>query len=1157
MSFLKIGELIEIGPENIQNMESIAIDSKIIENFSKFASNLKKIAPKAEDFLYFSAVMMHSAEASGLNDDGTPKLTSKGEVVNVGWDKSGGTWRWKSNDPKIKPYKNSNGDIFPEEELVKAHKKWVGKPLCIDHKSSSVDHVRGFIVDTYYDRSLKRVIALCALDKFNYPDLARKVATGYSNSVSMGTAVGTAICSDCGTKAKVEADFCKCMRGRTCYGEINVDLNPIELSIVVNGADPQAKIKHIIAAANNMATYVEQKEQEFNKIATESFSATLSYNKESGDDNSENGTMSFQADSLDKLKSDIDKALQDISKISEEYKENMSENTNDGALSQTHSSTSMQESDLESTDSNIAPPAARFASQEDSVGIESQLRDITAKLETMQENLNKLANSAKQEEIMSGNKENLNKKGYFQGAGGVNEPTPGQTKYEKDPLNEQLRDNEDRQMVGAKPFPEVGSVDGLMGDDLDRKKMLARAEAEERAVKRAAIVSKAKARLEQTKQAYFQGSPNADPAKVLPYEVDKLEGDLREKSDKHMVGQKPFPEVGKVDGLHPSPDSADEKDELKRKEKLLRAALKARFVKAAKADGSHDAGNSAWEVYLGDKLLLTASVDDITGGRSESLYTAVATKEYGSELIGKVRKLGADKVAAGFAKSAQDAAPAPAPEAAAPEAAAPAGLDEVATDTGKEGDEKENALELAESVRDLTSDLVESVRALTGEQAEMGNLDSMKADDSSDENKVSTAALFKMRKELNSELLSAMKESVATLTDHEKELRTIANMYEKGAVNSTNKDLVTSLVGEAVSETKEAMAESYKLLSAFVKYARGTDAIVKRAQAEALTKENGEKMAPEHDSLMAMVDKGSSVRSASDTLDALLAEDVDSADVAEETEEDMGSADTDENNAGQVMTNDPAKAKEMADKGMDVKVTASLNSRASRDIARAKLAAEMKFHPLLDVAHENLVENKSDVKTENGHFETLEETHSAMMDFATTPVKVRKEAEAIHTLVSEGKLDAADVDTLEAHGVDPDAVKYYKQFWGQAGSEGSQFATELVKEHAKAELDEQMTQYRVKLARAYELTYEMIDRDLLPRTKEAVNNQVNEVMKWNDESFESVKKVIASQKPAIRKEASGRMPQVGFLGLEDAPSGQSDLASQLNLAFSSNKKRLF
>jgi hypothetical protein len=176
MAFNKFGEATEI---RIESADSCIpeIDPEYLEQFRKTAASLKKIAPKAEDFLYFSAVMMHAAEAAALHEDGTPKLNAKGEAVAVGWDKSNNTWRWTSNDPSIKPYKNSNGDIFPEEELVKAHKKWVHKPLCIDHKSSSVDHVRGFIVDTYYDRNLKRVIALCALDKAGYPQLARNVAT--------------------------------------------------------------------------------------------------------------------------------------------------------------------------------------------------------------------------------------------------------------------------------------------------------------------------------------------------------------------------------------------------------------------------------------------------------------------------------------------------------------------------------------------------------------------------------------------------------------------------------------------------------------------------------------------------------------------------------------------------------------------------------------------------------------------------------------------------------------------------------------------------------------------------------------------------------------------------------------------------------------------
>src|ERR1035437_11056734 len=107
---IKLGEAHEIRLENPDSCIP-EVSAECLENFKKIAANLKKIAPKAEDFLYFSAVMMHAAEASALNDDGTQKLNAKGETVKVGWDKSGGTWRWFSNDSNIKPYKNSNGDI--------------------------------------------------------------------------------------------------------------------------------------------------------------------------------------------------------------------------------------------------------------------------------------------------------------------------------------------------------------------------------------------------------------------------------------------------------------------------------------------------------------------------------------------------------------------------------------------------------------------------------------------------------------------------------------------------------------------------------------------------------------------------------------------------------------------------------------------------------------------------------------------------------------------------------------------------------------------------------------------------------------------------------------------------------------------------------------
>src|SRR5574337_92981 len=593
MPIIKLGEAHEI---HLENPESCIpeVSAEVLENFRKFAANLKKIAPRAEDFLYFSAVMMHAAEAAALNDDGTPRLTIKGEPVQVSWNKDGGTWKWMSNDPNIKPYKNSNGDIFPEEELTKAYKKWKHKPLCVDHKSSSVDHVRGFIVDTYYDRNLKRVIALCALDKAGFPQLARQISTGVSNCVSMGTAVGRAICYDCGRVARSEADFCNHMKNKTCYGEINVDLNPIELSIVVNGADPRANIKHIIAAANTMNTYLENRAKELDKLAELVYTATITVGGNEGGNDNKTAQFTINATDLGKFKSEIDDAFQKLeefktAKISEK-------DTNDLAFNQSSGSIAMDEG--APTDSGLAlqtPQNTRIAAASLEAESLTELQEVTAsieaKLNQMKKSLDKLAKTTSniQEENMSGSKE-INKQAYFQGGGGVNEPTPGQVKYPKDGLNEQLRENEDKHMVGQPPFPEVGPVDGMHpspgsvdpSDELARKKMLARAEAEERAMKRNAIVNMAKDALN-NREAYFQGGGGVNepsPGKAK-YPKDKLNEELREYEDKQMVGQKPFPGVGPVDGMHPSPASADPSDELKRKQMLARAQLRARFVKAA------------------------------------------------------------------------------------------------------------------------------------------------------------------------------------------------------------------------------------------------------------------------------------------------------------------------------------------------------------------------------------------------------------------------------------------------------------------------------------------------------------------------------------------------------------------------------------------------
>jgi hypothetical protein len=110
---------------------------------------------------------------------------------------------------------------------------------------------------------------------------------------------------------------------------------------------------------------------------------------------------------------------------------------------------------------------------------------------------------------------------------------------------------------------------------------------------------------------------------------------------------------------------------------------------------------------------------------------------------------------------------------------------------------------------------------------------------------------------------------------------------------------------------------------------------------------------------------------------------------------------------------------------------------------------------------------------------------------------------------------------------------------------------------AQAEAEKEV--YRVKLARSYELAYEMVDRGLCLNDRDAVSAQVEEIMKFNDESFDSLKRVVARHKPLMSKSASVNVPQVGLIGSGEitAQVHSEDLYSQLSAAFSGSQKRMF
>jgi len=233
-------------PENnivgTYDQQEILANPKLIRRFTKLANSIKNIAPKSDDFLYFSIVFLKAAESALLDEKGSLKKVSSGENA---WGFFDENWKWNGN---VQPHRNNNKDIFPEAELMKAANSWIGLPLCRDHESSSVDGIRGIILDTHYDEKFKQIIGLCALDKVNYPELARKVETGLVRYGSMGTAVETSICSECGNRATTQDEYCNHITNKTAHGEVNVGLKPIEYSLVVQPAEPGAVLLKCIAS---------------------------------------------------------------------------------------------------------------------------------------------------------------------------------------------------------------------------------------------------------------------------------------------------------------------------------------------------------------------------------------------------------------------------------------------------------------------------------------------------------------------------------------------------------------------------------------------------------------------------------------------------------------------------------------------------------------------------------------------------------------------------------------------------------------------------------------------------------------------------------------------------------------------------------------------
>jgi len=601
------------GEVAIQSINAeMALNSEAnMKRFRELTAEIKRVAPKSDEFVYFVCRAIHAMEHANL-DPVTQQFSGDGHIVRRGEDGCCSTckqnmqdWQeglWHS-EAGVKPYINQNGDAFPESELlkevtsedgkeIKAFETFIGRGLFVNHASDDAEKIRGIILDAQWDQGTKGVDILVACDKVAYPELARQIEMGYSNDVSMGTQVAYSLCSDCGNRAVTEDDYCEHVRaskGLTTAGcedvyEINNGLNFIEISVVSNGADPRAKIKTVLAKLNET---VNERETRANTCVNPM--------------------------EAERLRDEIRDLQAQIQKLSKEASEGVCNDDCDD-IENGGVCTDDSRNDAEQIE---ARRIRRYKTA----------RDLGLELEADPLKEDGVIND-KKESSMSKDQE---KKAYFQGGGGLNDPSA--TPYQSEDYTS-VRDNDDKQMIGQGMEP--GS-EGMAGDDESVKQQVQRGSIEERRQRRHAL-------LNQTKEAYFQGGGDVNDPATLPYEKEDYVK-VRDTEDKQMVGQ----------GMEPGSDGMAG-DDASIKEQLQRAKLRATFRKSASR------GNSAWTLFAGSEPLMSVTAEQLYGedldvpneDNSEiTNWEWVNSKDYGKNLIQAVKQLGFDTVKAQIERAAQ------------------------------------------------------------------------------------------------------------------------------------------------------------------------------------------------------------------------------------------------------------------------------------------------------------------------------------------------------------------------------------------------------------------------------------------------------------------------------------------------------------------------
>jgi len=812
--FKKIG----YSPSKINSISKDAIlaDPVLVNRMTKLAHEIKSIAPKSDDFLYFSIIFLKAAESAVLDESGSIRKIGSENA----WGYFDEKWKWHGN---VKPHKNNNGDIFPESELKKAAHAWIGKPLCRDHVSDTVEGVRGIILDTHYDEKLKQVVGLCALDRVNYADLARNVETGIVRYGSMGTAVETSVCSDCQNFAKTANEYCNHVKSRTAWGEINVGLKPIEYSLVVQPAEPGAILLRCIAS-------LEGYKKEFTNYGVDNFDDMLG--KLSLDQAQHLSTIVKTACGEDGCSPAERRKI-----ITSFLKENSLIPTPVGShdVSKEQSTTSSWYTSLPNTDEPVrqdaedgtkdlsgTSSAGLVASRtENSAGLGNPFLEVDpilgkdtpdmAKI-TASINQSSLKKEVKSKSLISTIMEDImtekelrkraelrRKVAYHQGGADGVEPTGFKSK----PFSH----NEDKHMKQTKT---MGSKDSLFPGDEQKKEKLSRAELEDRQMRRL---------------AYFQGGSekSVEPAgyKSKPFSYNE---------DKHMKQTKT---MGGKETMFPG----DEKvKQVQKRAAYEGPSLSTKLSWPVSQSGKINKSAALFEVYAGDRKVIAATGHEIFGNEVSDNWDWFTSKEYGQEVCKQIRASGLNHVAMllkgaqaldAAAPAAAPAAPpagdmgAPPPMPPMPDMGAPE-EGEGATG-GEEGEmtpeEKANAsLALMEMEIDKVKDAIKDMGGSPNVTVNVG-------DDGVEKEEGSV--------KLSRSLLNDLKVSLAELNESADELAMIAETYE-GAdrLSPSNRRELDKIASDSLREASALLGRSGALTKMAKTLSSSLTKVAKVAYAE-------------------------------------------------------------------------------------------------------------------------------------------------------------------------------------------------------------------------------------------------------------------------------------------------------------------------------------